>query len=230
MRRMWLLIGVAALVLSGAAPAMAEPPVRVEAQVTDLVGALEAGRPAVDDALRRLQAEGGTRLFVLFVAGFDATSATDWAAEVAALSSLGESDALIAVAVDDGAYEWWIGDAFPLPSTEVSALLATEVEPRLGTGDWAGIAVATAEGVRARLAGGPAPAPQVPTSQVPTLQVPTLEDSAPQRQQWSAGTTAVVGVAVLVSLVGGHLLSRRKSRLPSASATGSTESPARQLT
>lgn len=52
MRRVWaLFLAVIALVLVGAGPAAAEDPVRLDTQVTDLVGALPADRPGVDQAL-----------------------------------------------------------------------------------------------------------------------------------------------------------------------------------
>jgi uncharacterized membrane protein YgcG len=195
-RRVWaLVLAVVALVLVGAGPAAAEDPVRLDTQVTDLVGALPASRPGVDQALSRLRTESGTRLFVVFVSTFGTDTTKDWAAETAARSSLKASDVLVAVAVDDRHFEWWVDDSSPLTEPQVTALLTTQVEPRIVAGDWAGTVVAAADGFRA----------QLPTR-------PTADPST----QWSGRTTALVGAAVLVSLVGGHLLSRRTGRLRAA--------------
>jgi uncharacterized membrane protein YgcG len=196
-RRVWaLFLAVIALVLVGAGPAAAEDPVRLDTQVTDLVGALPAGRPGVDQALSRLRTESGTRLFVVFVSTFGTDTTKDWAAETAARSSLKASDVLVAVAVDDRHFQWWVDDSSPLTEPQVTALLTTQVEPRIVAGDWAGTVVAAADGFRA----------QLPTR-------PTADDPS---SQWSGRTTALVGAAVLVSLVGGHLLSRRTGRLRAA--------------
>src|SRR3954468_4981531 len=195
-RRVWaLVLAVVALVLVGAGPAAAEDPVRLDTQVTDLVGVLPAGRPGVDEALSRLRTATDTRLFVVFVSTFGTDTTKDWAAEAAALSSLQASDVLVAVAVNDRHFEWWVDDSSPLTEPQVTALLTTQVEPRIVAGDWAGTVVAAAHGFRA----------QLPTR-------PTADPST----QWSGRTTALVGAAVLVSLVGGHLLSRWTGRLRAA--------------
>jgi uncharacterized membrane protein YgcG len=199
-RRVWVLfLAVMALVGIAAGPAVADPPIRVDGQITDQVGALQAGGPAVDAALAQLQEDEGTRLFVVFVHTFDADPGVDWAGEVAARSSLGASDVVLAVAVDDPSYQWWIDEPSLLPETDVSAIMSSEVAPRIRAGDWAGSVVAAAAGLRRELA-------------ALSAQTATSSSAAAGTLQWSATTTAAVGVAVLLSLVGGHLLSRRRGR------------------
>jgi uncharacterized membrane protein YgcG len=146
----WLLIVVtaAAMQLWAGGPVWAEPPLRVDDPVTDRVGALagEAGR--VREAIDRLRAANGTQLFVVYVSGFDGMNAEQWSDETARLSQLGDRDVLLAVAVDDRAYGYSVAGDFPLSDTELADLAVQEVEPRLAAGDWAGAAVAMADGLR----------------------------------------------------------------------------------
>lgn len=106
-RRRTLLTALATLlVLVGlAAPAaVAEPPERLDEQVTDTAGVLTQDRAQVDAALQQLQDETPLQLFVVFVDSFDGTDSDDWAEETASLSGLGSNDVLLAVAVQDRAF------------------------------------------------------------------------------------------------------------------------------
>src|SRR3954453_16601802 len=115
-------------------------------------GGCPAGGPAGRrQGPSRLRTESGTRLFVVFVSTFGTDTMKDWAAETAARSSLKASDVLVAVAVDDRHFEWWVDDSSPLTEPQVTALLTTKVEPRIVAGDWAGTVVAAADGFRAEL-------------------------------------------------------------------------------
>src|SRR6185436_226843 len=63
-----------AIVLLAPAPARADPPERLDTQVTDSADALGSGRAAVDSALAKLQTDTGLQLFVVFVESFDGTA------------------------------------------------------------------------------------------------------------------------------------------------------------
>lgn len=191
MRRAVVVSGVLAVALATAGPAWAEPPLEVTEQVTDRAAALDDGGVAARQAAESLAAETDIGLYTVFVPSFDAMEADVWAAEAAELSALEESDVLLAVAVSEDAYEysWWIDDSSSLSEVDVEAVMTDEVEPRLETGDRSGAVVALAEQLRP-LAGS-AEAAQTP-GQSPT-------------------TIVLVVGAIAVTLLGAHLLSRRRS-------------------
>jgi hypothetical protein len=134
-----------------AAPARADQPFRVPTQVTDRAGVL-ADRTAVDAALARLQAETGLQLFVVLVDSFDGAPAQQWTDETAAISDLGDRDALLAVATTDRAYAYSFPADARLSDAELAEVAENDIEPALGRGDWAGAVVAGADGYRAAAA------------------------------------------------------------------------------
>ncbi|WP_308016477.1 TPM domain-containing protein [Jidongwangia harbinensis] len=152
-RTLPLLLALAAVLL-GPAPARADPPQRLAAQVTDAAGALGNGRAAVDSALADLQADTGVQLFVVFVESFDGRPAADWTAETARLSGLGDRDALLAVATADRAYEYSVPPDSRLTQSEIDAVAQDDIEPALARGDWSGAVVAGANGLRDAATGG----------------------------------------------------------------------------
>ena len=146
----WLLVAiVAAMQLwAGGGPVWAEQPLRVEDPVTDRVGALAGEGARVREALDRLRDANGTQLFVVYVSDFNGMNGQQWSDETARRSQLGDRDVLLAVAVDDRAYGYSVAGEFPLSDSELADLAVQEVEPRLAAGDWAGAAVAMADGLR----------------------------------------------------------------------------------
>jgi hypothetical protein len=191
MRALLVALGALAILAVGTVPASADPPVALQDQVTDPAGALGADEPQVRSALDRVQAVEGTRISVALVSGFDAPADSDWAADTASRSGLAASDMLLAINVSNGTYQWWIGDSFPLPGTEVADVLASDVEPLLATGAWADALIGLADGLTpdtGTFLGGPA-----------------------QAVPWSGRTTALVCVIVVGTLCGAHVLSRRRT-------------------
>ncbi|MFI5511018.1 TPM domain-containing protein [Mycobacterium sp. NPDC051804] len=134
----------AALVLAPAAAA--EPPFRVPDYVTDRSGVLSPDQLAqVESAVDNLYNERRVRLWVVYVDNFN-QDPVGWARVTMQISSFGDYDALLAVATDERSY------AFLVPSTvasqsEATALQRNEIEPQLRQRDWAGAAVAAADGL-----------------------------------------------------------------------------------
>jgi hypothetical protein len=148
MRRLSVVLGLlAALVVTGAAPALAVGPLRLDEQITDQVGALSGDESQVQDALDELRADEGTQLFVVFVDSFDGTAGDDWAEQTAAQSQLGASDGVFAVAVGDRAYGVWLDEAVDISDSDLDDLLVNEVEPKLSDGDWSGAVTTFADGL-----------------------------------------------------------------------------------
>ncbi|MCO1655257.1 TPM domain-containing protein [Pseudonocardia humida] len=149
MRKLSLLGAVlAVLAVTGAGTAPAEPPFRLADRVTDRAGVLDPTATAqVREATARLAERRGYDLFVVFVDSFDGLDGQEWADDAAERSQLGVEDVLFAVAVDDRAYGLSVADDFPESETRVDDVRSQDVEPRLREDDWAGAAVALAEGL-----------------------------------------------------------------------------------
>lgn len=148
-----LLIG-AGVVLAGAPAAVAEDPVTLgSSPVLDSVGALGSGDAAeIESAASRLYEEHRVQLFVTYVDSFSGVSGDErWSDATADLNGLGDDDVLLAVAVDARQYQVSVADGFALDDAQLSSLQSDDIEPQLVEGDWAGAAVAAADGIGERL-------------------------------------------------------------------------------
>jgi uncharacterized membrane protein YgcG len=132
--------------LGGAAVAGGRSGDRPRRRTGGRVGALAGEGARVREALERLRDANGIQLFVVYVSSFDGMNGQQWSDETARRSQLGVRDVL-AVAVDDRAYGYSVAGDFPLSDSELADLAVQEVEPRLAAGDWAGAAVAMADGL-----------------------------------------------------------------------------------
>lgn len=189
-------LGLGALILAtpvlaepspGAVGAPAESPAFLAEQVTDSAGVLGSDATAVEDAIQRLSDETPMDLFVVYVDSFDGMPAAEWVDQTAVASNLGVNDVLLAVAVEDRAYDVSVDTGGVVESATVSEILAESVEPALAREDWSGAAIAFADGLREDYLG-------------------TADDGAGDTAGggiplgWIAlGGAAVVGGAVLVS-------------------------------
>ncbi|MFS0698947.1 TPM domain-containing protein [Cellulomonas sp. 179-A 4D5 NHS] len=191
--------------VAGAGRAAAEPPQDLRDEVTDQAGVLGAGADDVAAALDGLADATPYQLFVVYVATFDGLDAADWADRTAALSDLGRDDILLAVAVDDRRYQVSVDEAIALTDDDLRVVETEYVEPALRDDDWAGAAVAAAEGYAA-VAG----------------------DGGPGGASGSGGSGAapwLVGLGVLGAVgVGGALVRRRR-----AATAGPATVPLREL-
>lgn len=140
-----------------AAPANAEPPLQIEDEITDQVGALEGETAEVQAALDELSAETEYQLYVVYVDSFDGQSPADWTEATYEQSGLGTRDAVLAVAVEDRRYFFGIDQGASVYE-DVSAISA-DVEDQLGSDNWSGAAITAAEGIQAAAGGGGAAAP-----------------------------------------------------------------------
>jgi uncharacterized membrane protein YgcG len=181
-------LAVLVFVVLGAGPASAEPPVELSGAITDEVGVLGGDAASVQQSVDELVDARDVTVHAVFVRSFGTADDVDWVAETAALSGLGESDVLLAVAVGDGDYEygWWIDDESVLRPARVQGVVDGGVVPQLDAGNWAAAVIALADGLQPR--GGP----------------------ASEASSWSAAKTLVVVGCAAGVLVAGHLLSRRR--------------------
>ncbi|KMO84008.1 TPM domain-containing protein [Mycolicibacterium chlorophenolicum] len=145
----WLgLLGVLWIAAGLLAPgAAAEPPLRLPTYLTDRAGALDAaGTGEVQGAIDRLYNDRRIRLWVVYVDDFSGQDAQAWAQSTRQRSDLGDQDAILAVATVDRAYAF-LAPTDALGGVDIDKLRRTEVEPLLRDGNWAGAAVAAANGL-----------------------------------------------------------------------------------
>ncbi|WP_405801806.1 TPM domain-containing protein [Streptomyces sp. NBC_01506] len=143
--------------------ARAEDPVTLsrQGQITDKVGALDGRETAVTASLDRLYSDSRIQLFVAYVRDFSGRTAQSWADATAERNGLGRDDILLAVATHDRQYAYSATTDGPLTETQLADVARTAVEPALRESDWAGAAIAAANGYRAVAAGAPVPTPAV---------------------------------------------------------------------
>lgn len=140
------ILTTAALVAPGAA---AEPPLRLPTYLTDNAGALSpAGKAQVQGAIDTLYNDKRVRLWVVFVEDFSGQGAQAWAQSTYQRSDLGAEDAILAVATVDRAYAF-LAPKDALDGVDIDKVRRNDVEPLLRNGDWAGAAVAAANGLAA---------------------------------------------------------------------------------
>lgn len=153
-----LAVGLAIAPILGLAPAArAQDPVDLgTTHLVDQAHVLTTGdRATVDSALSKLRTDHGIELFVVYVDRFtNPEDATDWANETAARNNLGESGYLLAVATDSRAYYLSGDDNGPVSAGQLDQIGRDDIEPRLNAGDWAGAAVAAANGLGDAVSGG----------------------------------------------------------------------------
>ncbi len=137
------------VMLAFAPAASAEAPMRLPDHITDVSGVLDAGqRSDVQDALDTLYDEHKVSLWVVYVADFDGQSPDAWTTRTAAMSGLGNRDALLAVATTDRSYYFDVPQALSeVTDSEVRSIYQDSVEPALREGDWSGAAIAAAGGL-----------------------------------------------------------------------------------
>lgn len=167
--------------------AAAEPPRQIIEQVTDPSAYLSAAHVReVESALADLEEEHGVRLHYVLVDDFDGLDGLAWADETYDRSGLGAGDALLAVAVEAGRYGMIDEDVV---TAERARQIATEeVEPRLRDGDWAGAAIAAAEGY-------------------------AVPEPVPARSPWAALLATLGAMAAVVAGGAGTWSWRRRRRL-----------------
>jgi hypothetical protein len=145
------LLGLVLAVLTAgvllAPTAAAEPPFRLPTYVNDGASALSGSEFSdVQQAVDKLYNDRHIRLWIVYVDSFSGQEAVNWTQQTRRLSDIGGQDAILAVATGDRAY------AFLPPTTasggfDVTSLRTNGIEPKLRQSDWAGAAIAAAEGL-----------------------------------------------------------------------------------
>ena len=157
--------------------ALAADPPRISGPVTDPVGALDAGATAdAEAAIRQLQDATGVQLFVVFVDTIGDRTISEFVDQTRLINSLGRSDALLAVAIDDRVYQLYLDASLGLSEAEVDGIATRDIEPSLRDGDWGGAVVNGAAALETALTGATPSA--IPTS-APTAIPSAARQSSP---------------------------------------------------
>jgi hypothetical protein len=131
-----------------------EPPELGSSPVYDPDGVLGDGIDEVQAAIEQLSDEHQIDLYVAFVDDFaDPADAQAWADATAEGNGLGPRDYLLAVATEGRTYYISSASDGPVGFDTVTQIESELVEPRLAEEDWAGAAVAAAEGLADAAAG-----------------------------------------------------------------------------
>lgn len=141
----FLLIILAGLPLITPSPAQAEDPIDVTGRITDRADALGSDQAAVQKALDRFFDRTGLQLFVVYVHTFGDLSGEQWAAETSKKSGLGQGDVLLVVATKDRAYGYET-DNRTFTADDLQTVDRTRILPNLRNDDFAGAAIAAADG------------------------------------------------------------------------------------
>lgn len=148
--RMVLAVLTAGALLAPTLPtANAAPPSRLTSYVTDGAGVLDAsGLDHVNSAVDGLYDARRVRLWVVYVDTFSGQTGVQWAQRAMRINDFQpDQDAILAVATQDRDYALLAGTAI-LDDSAQSDLRRNEVEPALREGDWAGAAIAAANGLK----------------------------------------------------------------------------------
>jgi uncharacterized membrane protein YgcG len=121
---------------------------RVDNQITDKSGALGTDPSRVQTAIDRLASDTGIQLYVVYVVSFSGRDGNEWANQAAQMSQLGRNDALLAVATGDRVYGTSYDSGFSRSDSVTTAIESRDVQPKLAAGDYAGAAIALADGLR----------------------------------------------------------------------------------
>ena len=142
-----LLLSFSALV-PGAVLGQSSPP-QLTGAVTDLASSANISAPT-DGSLQRLEQERNYQLFSLFIDSAGGEQLESYTERVARQNTLGASDALLVVAVEDRGYQLWLGDAISerVSQSEQDSILGNSVEPQLRAGRYTESIRAAADGLR----------------------------------------------------------------------------------
>ncbi|OBH83403.1 TPM domain-containing protein [Mycobacterium sp. E2989] len=202
-RLVGVILTILAVGLPVANPAAAQPPSKLADHITDNTGALAASdRAAVSSAIERLYHDQRIWLWVVYVDNFNRYKPDNWAERTRSESRLGDHDALLAVATNTKLYTFTVPPR-SLTATELSDLQRSKIDPAVATKNWAGAAVAAADGLD-KSANLPEPA-------------------SPSKRPWLPIVIVGVAVVVVAALFLFYVARRQRRRAAVSAGQGSIE-------
>lgn len=137
--------------------AFAEEPLDLPGQIYDSAEVLSSSTEEIQTAIDGLRDSSDVQLFVAFVDTFDGAgnnSGAQWAEATYVASGMGGDDVLLAVAVEDRKFGSYATQDSGLTRDQVVEVENAFVAPELGDDNWAGAALAAAEGYEQVIAQG----------------------------------------------------------------------------
>ncbi len=205
-KRILAVIGLTGLLAVPAGAAWAEPPVTIPpgTNIVDNANVLGSRKGEVQEAIQKLLKDDKYNLYVVTVDRFtDPTVPADWAEAAATKKGMGRSDAILAIAKDDGKFSFALNSASPIKSKQ-GAISQNAVTANLAGGnpDFAQAAIDTAAAIGDAASGG--------SGNVPS-------DSG-------AGAAVLVGTGVVAAGGAGAYLYFRNRRKKAAAVQSSSAS------
>lgn len=206
-KRILAVIGLAGMLAVPAAVAWAEDPVTIPSgtNIVDNANVLGSRKGEVQDAIQTLLKDHKYNLYVVTVNSFTSpTVPADWAAAVATNKGMGRSDAILAIAKDDGKFSFVLNSASPIKSKQ-GAISQNAVTANLAGGkrDFAQAAIDTAAAIGDAAGGG-------------SGNVPSGD---------GAGASVLVGTGVVAAGGAGAYLYFRNKRRKAAQASSASYGP-----
>ncbi len=157
-KRLFAVIGLTAFLALPAGAAWAEDPVTIPSgqNIVDNANVLGSREGEVQEAIQKLLKDDKYNLYVVTVDRFtNPTVPADWAAAVATQKGMGRSDAILAIAKDDGKFSFVLNSASPIKSKQ-GAISQNAVTANLAGGnpDFAQAAIDTAAAIGDAASGG----------------------------------------------------------------------------
>lgn len=207
-KRLFAVIGLTAFLALPAGAAWAEDPVTIPSgqNIVDDADVLGSREGEVQEAIQKLLKDHKYNLYVVTVDRFTNPSVpADWAAAVATQKGMGRSDAILAIAKDDGKFSFALNSASPIKSKQ-GAISQNAVTANLAGGnpDFAQAAIDTAAAIGDAASGG-------------SGNVPSGE---------GAGAAVLVGTGVVaVGGAGAYLYFRNKRKKSAGQAANASYGP-----
>ncbi|MHC6230368.1 TPM domain-containing protein [Arthrobacter sp. MMS24-T111] len=206
-KRFLAVIGLAGLLAVPAGAAWAEDPVTIPSgtNIVDNANVLGSRKGEVQDAIQKLLKDHKYNLYVVTVKTFtNPTDPAQWTQKVAELRSMGRADAVLAIAVDDGKFNFVTNSSSPIRSKQAN-ISQNAVTANLAGGkkDYAQAAIDTASAIGDAANGG----------------------SGNVSSGDGAGAAVLVGAGVVVAGGGAYLYYRNRRKKAAAQASTGSYGP-----
>ncbi|TDT82570.1 TLP18.3/Psb32/MOLO-1 phosphatase superfamily protein [Arthrobacter sp. AG258] len=206
-KRFLAVIGLAGLLTIPAGAAWAEDPVTIPSgtNIVDNANVLGSRKGEVQDAIQKLLKDHKYNLYVVTVKTFtNPTDPAQWTQKVAELRTMGRADAVLAIAVDDGKFNFVTNSSSPIRSKQAN-ISQNAVTANLAGGkkDYAQAAIDTASAIGDAANGG----------------------SGSVSSGDGAGAAVLVGAGVVVAGGGAYLYYRNRRKKAAAQASTGSYGP-----
>jgi uncharacterized membrane protein YgcG len=239
-RRLALAAALSLMLVGMAGAALAQSVPHLDSAITDQTGVLASDSAEIEAALQTLFEGTRVQLYVLFVHSTGGAEIADYAAAVGD-QNLGDTDALLVVALDDRTDNISVGSGLrgTVSQVEIDRVRSSVLEPGLADGDFGGAVVRTANALVPVFGATEPPPTGVPPTGVPPTGVPptigpvvTPPPSEPALGSSALGIVGLVlvtiGAAIVALWIVGRVRRLRSERLAAFNEAKTQEELGRQ--